>query len=838
MAGLRSSIEEDMAIQRIQFRGYAGEWTWKAWRWGRASGLFGISMPDLDSEWEQLCLEVEGEYLGLDGLWVQEGVVHALMRISPRKLLFPRPDEMEAGDLLVVTDLGSRVGRCILDALPPELSEKRYLLGWLEDERGTRFFCLGPDGEGARKLEGIVDRTVEVLSEYRMYKGWSGYNIGYYAIGSGIASCHPFQVASRALQEGCSWILATGYLDFLIPERIGGKLRTSGVPFVLSAGQPSSDRKVVLYGLREYPNPQHCPLDVCLRWRREKGGYLFRRAYLPEPIEEFEGYLLTEYEERNYVDLESYPFVLSGGQPYEYPTSMVLFLPCSEELTEETLFRAILEGRAVGVFPRARLVGPRKFVEVLGLLLLERRVLEDAFSDRLIVRPKVEGGELIVEVENRTSEEVPAEVYTSLGNLERVKLAPWGSILRLPLPKSSELLGRDHALGVHVRVGDREVHGVAAWCLPPAVAAPSQMYAVPGEVRVPVTLWSSEGGEVEVRVEVFGEGTKVAEEVTKAEVRHEVLTPFEVPLQLGRPGNYRVKLSTSEGEKEVQVVVAAQTGRAVAYREDFDADGLSEVVLENGLVRVVIIPYGGRAIEYTLKKRAENLLFKVWPKTPPDREDPARRRNFWPYGGLEEFLGYPTFMGHHAFKLEILKEEGAFVRARASGELKGNRLEKTFTLYGDGTLLEVQYSVHLPTAGITVMGVNPLVKLGSVSDTRDVYYFPTINGLEERRVVHTRNYGEFFRLREGWVAGEDEEERISLVLGYPVWDAFIFHLWQNTPANRPTPYYYVELQPWVELRYNCMTYFTLYLLGHSGGWEEAVDMFRRTGLSTERREDV
>ena len=106
------------------------------------------------------------------------------------------------------------------------------------------------------------------------------------------------------------------------------------------------------------------------------------------------------------------------------------------------------------------------------------------------------------------------------------------------------------------------------------------------------------------------------------------------------------------------------------------------------------------------------------------------------------------------------------------------------------------------------------------------------DSMEERRPRLEEYYGGIFDLSQGWVAGEDTDMNISLAVAYPVKAAMFMHYWSNHPNNGPTPYYYTELQPWIMVKQDTTTYFTYYLLGHDGGWQEAVQELKKLGLVT------
>ncbi len=183
----------------------------------------------------------------------------------------------------------------------------------------------------------------------------------------------------------------------------------------------------------------------------------------------------------------------------------------------------------------------------------------------------------------------------------------------------------------------------------------------------------------------------------------------------------------------------------------------------------------------------------------------------------------------------MVKAEGAYVRVRVWANIHGSRIEKTLTLFADSPVLEARYALDDITPSIHVIGINPLVQIGPSTGPEDVYLFPTGPSEMTRKSPELeRYYGATLFLEEGWAAGYDPEEDVSLVVGYPVNDAMLMHMWNNHPNNTPTPYYYTELQPWLEIKHETTTYFSYYLYGQEGDWKPALKGFREMGLVSQR----
>ena len=355
----------------------------------------------------------------------------------------------------------------------------------------------------------------------------------------------------------------------------------------------------------------------------------------------------------------------------------------------------------------------------------------------------------------------------------------------------------------------------------------------PGEFAYPMTIWNvSDRDEVSVDLAVSKAGADTAVITTRKTVRVAPGKPacIEVGLNL-EPGDYIVKATALGVVTQGTIAVRAQPGAAEAREEDINGDGIPEIVMENDSVRAVVLLHGGRVIEYTLKSRDENLLFKLWPEKPPMDGKPGGTRQFYPYGGLEEFIGYPYIGGHIVYKHEILSASGPYARVKVWANIHGSKIAKVYTLYGGGPVLEARYALDDMTPSLNVIGINPLIQIGPSTGPEDQYIFPESERVETRPELE-RYYGRALYPCEGWAAGYDTEMDMALVVGYPVDEALYVHLWNNHPNNKPTPYYYTEIQPWLELNHGTTTYYSYYLFGRDGSWKSALDEFRALGLVT------
>jgi hypothetical protein len=189
---------------------------------------------------------------------------------------------------------------------------------------------------------------------------------------------------------------------------------------------------------------------------------------------------------------------------------------------------------------------------------------------------------------------------------------------------------------------------------------------------------------------------------------------------------------------------------------------------------------------------------------------------------------------HRVYDAEIVKKEGDFVRVRMWTDYYGNRLEKTFTLYGNSPLLEVRFALAFKNPEANVLGPQPILELGKKHWTEDVFIVPELDGLQEYRMKPERYYGRVEHLKEGWNAGYDTKEDIAFVGAYPVDQPLFLHMWMNHPSNSEAHHYYVEFQPWTPIYQKSTMYFTYYIYGIGGHWENAVKSLREINLITTR----
>jgi hypothetical protein len=266
---------------------------------------------------------------------------------------------------------------------------------------------------------------------------------------------------------------------------------------------------------------------------------------------------------------------------------------------------------------------------------------------------------------------------------------------------------------------------------------------------------------------------------------------------------------------------------------DLNGDGIQEYRLENNLVRVTLLSIGARIIEYFVKEKNDNVLFKLWPEREVSTDKrPFRERGFYPYGGFEDFLGQASMETHKVYSAVLVRGRGSFVQVRMDADFYGNSLEKIFTLYGNSPLVEVRYRLDFKNPEANRIGPQPILELGKRHWTEDTFYVPARTGIREFKMRPEEYFGEVIDLKEGWNAGEDGIENVSFVGAFPVSEPEFLHMWMNHPSNGESHHYYAEFQPWVPIFQKNIRYFSYYLWGAAGAWTKALEALRERNLIT------
>jgi hypothetical protein len=853
-------------VTRGQFNGYTNYWHSVFWTWLRHGNIYLISQPDVPRSIAQSKVDI-AEELGLPGLVMSEGFLDAILRGPLTELEDPGPAALETaldrGDVLAWVRPADELGRRLL-ALAPDITswrndlrshqakarEFRDVPAFELRDGSRRLLVIAADGaDGRGRFKDLLTSLRDVLGRCDLHRGWFGTGTLLHSV-----TCHPghpLEVIAQGLAQGNDWFTFSGYMDYLLQPQLPEWLAKVGLDVVTDVGTGKATHSLgtVAYGCRDWEGLkiQDMPTEEeWLRFVKDRGGFVFRPVYEPAcDTFNYDGYIAVDGTQRT-IDGEDRPFILQTGLlGEEAPACMVLFTEKGRPFTREAMWEAILSRRAVGVLPRGRMMGPAPLRQALQLLLLDRIFLEGYFGDRVELEATVEGHALHVRAANLRNEPLEGELTVRRapelrgnGSSEKVVLPPGGErSFRFPIEPALAAMGRTNPVRVDLTWKGGRKRTLAILDLPPAVSVHRLLYGQAPEVLYPVTVHNfTNGTPYPVEVEVYErDGSRApvfssSQSGSAAPGGHQEHI-FRLPL---KPGAYTVRVTALGATNETQLGVGAPAGRATAVETDLDGDGLNEVRLENDHVRVTLLAIGARVIEYVVKERGDNVLFKLWPKKEDTDKRPFRERGFYPYGGFEDFLGQASIETHKVYDVEILKREGPFVRVKMSADYYGNRLEKVFTLDGGSPLVEVRFALEFRNPELNMLGPQPILELGARHGPEDVFVVPARGGNREVRMRMEEYFGEVFFLREGWNAGRDTVEDVSFVGAFPVTEPEFLHMWMNHPSNGESHHYYAEFQPWVPIAQKTVRYFSYYLWGAGGPWENGLEELRRRNLITTR----
>jgi len=838
-----------------QFNGYTDHWQNNYKKWYRTGNLFKISIDHVEADILQSKIDVAQD-MGIPGLIMQEGFFYYLNSSTYIYLNQPQESELnralQKGDALVYVNPESKLGRKLTAGIDNKRKKFKNLKSYqweakdleridafyLVNDNGNKLFVISSSHSGSiSKFKELLENTTKTVSKYNIYKGLFGASTSYRSVS--ISPGHPLEFIAKGLNEGNSWIVFGGYYDHYAKDEIERWIGSVNLPLVSDVGFSP------IYGCKDYDDFQDRLLtskELWVNYAHSKGGYVFRDVLDPAAeAYQYDGYFATEGNKEQ-IDKEKVPFVVKTGQlSDDFLKSMVLFLEKEKKLTKESMWDAILDRREVGILGKGLMVGSSNFRNALQMLLLDRIFLEEYFGDRINIEAITKGYDLQITFNNYYSHSVSGKLNLILPDGLKLKEKnsltidlPAGTtkILNFSLLPTVTVMNHVNPIAIYFNWQDKKKSTLAMLDLPPVISVNQLLYGHSPKIIYPVTIHNySNKISFPVKLSVVS-GNKVIYQTTQdCKVSQgsfkDMLFELEVP-----PGNYNVKVSALEGKVTTQLGVGKADGISHASKIDLNNDGIDEYHLENDSVQVTLLATGARIIEYIVKSRNDNLLFKLWPEKVSDEKRPFRERAFYPYGGFEDFLGQGSMENHQVYNAEIIKSEGDYVRVRMWTDYFGNYLEKTFTLYGNSPLLEVRFALRFKNREANLLGPQPMLALGKRHWTEDVFTIPELDGIHEYRMRPEHRYGMVFQMKEGWNAGYDTKEDITFVGAFPVDQPIFLHMFLNEPGNHDTHYFYGEFQPWVPIISKSTMYFTYYLWGSGGKIDYGIEELKKRNLIT------
>lgn len=862
--GFSSGREDASASAAIfsdyKFNGYTSYWQDVYQHRYRYGNLFRLNIVDINAAVRQAKADV-AEALCMPGLQVQEGFINTLLRrdTEHRSLDNPSSEDLHnavnQGNVLVYADAASEAGKKLSEKAEEIFHENN--VGHqakardysninafvLKNGNRTLYAVVGTSREQLTRFRTVLENTLELISEYDLKRGWFGAQTLIKSV-----TCTPgtpVEVIGKGLNEGNSWFIFDGYMEFLAKKEIEDWAAESELPVVTDVGFPP------VYNCSDYDDLQvqlmFSPQDW-IEYAKRKNGYIFRQVddkqaeNLP-----YSGYYANAGNARQ-INGEDIPFVIQTGDLLTGATShMVLFNKKGQPFDKAKLWDAIMGRRAVAISEGGFMMGAERYRNALQLLFLDKVYLEDYFGDHVNLETETRGNQILLTVTNtyshslagRLKMNLPQQLSTSGEKELRLNLPSGASkTLAFHIEPTAEAMNRRNVVTFTYDWGGLSTKSTVALLeLPPVISVHELLYGTSSGIKFPVSIHNFTAQDsFPVKISVTGINDP-SNPVFEAEKNVGAGTgdycDMEFDLQLPA-GSYLVTTSALGLKAETQLGVEASSGFARIEEVDFNGDGISEYVMENEQVKVTLLTTGARVIEYIVKEKNDNVLFKLWPQKPDDDRRSYRERGFYPYGGFEDFLGQPSIETHKIYEAAVEKREGAYVQVRMTADYYGNSIEKIYTLYGNTPLLEVRFATKMINSELNVIGPQPIYEIGKAHGPEDRFIIPEKDGLQEYRMKADRYYGKKLNITEGWNAGYDTQEDIAFVSAYPVARPIFLHMWMNHPSNPDAHYFYAEFQPWTPLFMRTTSYFSYYMWADAGDWQKALEELKNRNLITTR----
>ncbi len=846
------------------FNGYTDYWHGTSQEWTRYGNLFKTNTSGALNAIIRSKFDV-AEDLGLGGFTMQEGLLDGLLKEPYKVLEQPSTDELDNAlkdsNVLVLTNPGSPAGRELIKKYTPDsavqnliennIAEKDRVNAFVLENGKRRLFVISSaDSALGTKVLQLIANTRDVLRIYDLRRGWFGAQTLINSVTN--TPGHPLEVIGKGMNEGNSWFVFNGYMEFLSKRQYEKWMEKVRLPVLTDVGFAPGSLPAI-FGCRDYDSLQVQSFfthAAYVNFAHSKGGYAFRNVYdttADTSHLSFDGYLAGEGNKEQ-VDKDGKPFVsITGNLESGAVPCMVLFSKKGEPWTQKTLWQTILSGREVAVIEKGRMMGPALYRNTLEMLLLDRVFLEEYFGDKVNMEATTKGYELQVTVKNTYAHEVsgklsialPPEMGLSGDSVSTLDVPAGGEkILTFRLRPTKDAMDSTTPIAIHYSWSGSEKSTVTMLELPPAISVHRLLYGQAPSVRYPVTIHNFTADTsfpVTVQVLDSNAGGKVVFETKKiCSVPTGAFRDLTFDLQTP-PGNYHVKVSALGVGNISQLGVRKATGSPTLKEVDLNNDGINEYVMENDSIRATLLTTGARIIEYIVKSKNDNVLFKLWPDKPVDDKRSFRKREFYPYGGFEDFLGQPSIETHTNYDAVVTKKEGDYVQVKMTADYYGNKLEKTFTLFGNSPLLEIRYALTFKNPELNMIGPQPILSVGRNHGPEDRFVFPEMGGMRYCTMDPKKYFGRIIFLKEGWNAVHDTKEDISFVGAFPVDQPIFLHMWMNHPSNPGSMYFYAELQPWVRIFQKSTMYFSYYLWASPGSWENGVKALRDRDLVTVRK---
>lgn len=828
------------------FNGYTDHWQNVYENRYRYGNLYRINVPDIDKTIAQSRKDLAAD-MGFPGLRMSEGFFASLAASDPEVLMNPAEADIagafkSSSSVLAYVEKGSEVAGKLAKGNPFPAADDALDAYIMKRGKKVLHVVVG-EGKSLETFRKTIADALEVARKYDMKRGWFGAETLLQSVTC--TPCDPIDVMGLGMNEGNSWFVFSGYCDFLMGDKLSGWVKEVGDPVVTDLGYAP------IFGCENWDNLQVQLMKTPEDWvnfQKKEGGYLFQDV--PSgglgTGPECDGYFANEGNARQ-INSWGKPFVITTGPAISGLTRcMILFVEKGVKFDRARMWEAIMSSSAVAVDTHGVIMGPELFRKTAQLMALDKTYLEEYFRDRINIESTIDGHRLHVRITNLYPKIVSGSLSLILpeqvgvqGKSKRNLTIPAGAsrVLDFELLPSADAMGRLNAVLSRFSWDDESKSVMSSFNLPPAVSTHQLLYGPETGCEFPVSIHNfTTNTTVPVKVSVFKndapENAVYSEECELEIAKGSYMTrKFNLVLPAG---GYTVKTQAMGVTAETQLGIGTETGEVTLEEKDLDGDGVNEYILENNKVRATLLTTGARVIEYYLKEKDDNLLFKLWPDKPTDDARSNRLWYYYPYGGFEDFLGQASVETHKVYSAEVLKAGGDYAEVRMRADYNGTVIEKTFTLYGGSPLLGIRFALDIKHPEMNVLGPQPILEVGQKHGLEDRILIPEPQGVTAYVMDPVDYYGKIFFPVEGWNADYDTKENISFVGAFPVKRPYYLHMWMNLPHNRDANYTYVELQPWLPLYINNTSYFSYYMWTEGASWTNGVQALRERNLITKK----
>ena len=110
------------------------------------------------------------------------------------------------------------------------------------------------DAETRQAVKELIESTLLLVDRYEFHKGWFGAGTLHNSV-----TCtkgHPLEVIGKGLNEGSTWFVFDGYMDFMLKEDLKGWMEELGSAVVTDVGH------FPIYGCSDFSNLQVQQLKI------------------------------------------------------------------------------------------------------------------------------------------------------------------------------------------------------------------------------------------------------------------------------------------------------------------------------------------------------------------------------------------------------------------------------------------------------------------------------------------------------------------------------------------------------------------------------------------------